>query len=148
MFGNTQLGFPEESGDNPPSLFQYTFFRAADPLEAKQPHSIILPPPSLTVVFLGLKASPSLLQNYCYSLWPNNSSQSFPLEGLFFPMWSAADFSQSFRCQVWIKVFLHGSLSAHVDVKHTWLWTLTSVFQQPLVYCIFRRFWFTIDHAD
>uniref|UniRef100_A0A3B5R4F5 Ig-like domain-containing protein n=1 Tax=Xiphophorus maculatus TaxID=8083 RepID=A0A3B5R4F5_XIPMA len=45
------------------------------PLAAKQPQSIILPPPCLTVgmVFLGLKASPFLLQTYCWVLWPNSS---------------------------------------------------------------------------
>lgn len=44
-------------------------------IPVKQPESMMLPPPWLTVgtVFFGLKASPWLLQTYVLSLWPNSS---------------------------------------------------------------------------
>ena len=41
--------------------------------------------------------------------------------------------------------FLHGSLSAHVDVKHPWLLTLTPVFQQLLIYCRIAFQWLLVD---
>ena len=60
------LGCPEELGHNPPSsVFQFTFFRAPDPLAAEQPHSTKLQLPCLTV----LKASSSPFQTYCWSFW-------------------------------------------------------------------------------
>ena len=42
-------------------IIPFSFFRAADPLAAQQPHSIMLPAPCPTVglVFWGFKASPS-----------------------------------------------------------------------------------------
>ena len=46
------------------------------PEAAKQPHSMMLPPPCLTVgtMFFGLKASPFLCQTYTISMCPNSSS--------------------------------------------------------------------------
>ena len=51
------------------------FTRFLVPLPEKQPHSIMLPPPCLTVgnVFFGLKASPFFRQTYATSLWPKSS---------------------------------------------------------------------------
>ena len=61
--------------------------------------------------------------------WP----QSFP-PGVFFSlsMWSAANYWWALRCHIWSKGFFlaRQRLSTHVDAKHTWLWTLTPVFQQ------------------
>lgn len=94
----------------------FTLCKAPVPLAAKQPHSIILPPPCLTVgmVFLGLKASPFLLQTYCWALCPNSSifvssdHRTFLQKVLPLSMWSAANFSQALRCCFWSK----GSLLA------------------------------------
>ena len=53
----------------------------------------------------------------------------------FLSMLSAADIGWALRCPVWIKdFFLALQPPAHVDVKHTWLWTLTAVFQQLLIH--------------
>ena len=81
-------GFLKESGDNSPS--------------AKQPHSMILPAPCLTVglILLGLKALPSLLQTYCRSLFVS-SDQSFLQEGFFF----GHKESWVLRCLIWSKGF-------------------------------------------
>ena len=72
------------------------------------------------------KAILSHLQTYCWSLWPNKYQW----------YWSAANIHQALSSCIWSKAsFLHDSLSAHVDAKHAWLWTLTPVFQQLLIHC-------------
>ena len=140
-------------------MIPFSFFRAADPLTAEQPHSVILPAPCLTVgvVSLGWKASPPLLQTYCCSLWPNNSMsvscdhRVFLQKVFTLSLWSAANFSPALRFHVWIKsFFLTQQPLSHVGVKHTWLWTLTAVFQQLLSHCTiaFGGFWLTLDHPD
>ena len=85
-------------------IIPFTLFKAADPLAAKQHHSLILPAPCWTVgvVFLELKASPSVLQTYCCSLWSNNSVFVSSDQRVF--LQRRASFS-------------HSNLSAHVDGK-------------------------------
>ena len=64
------------------------------------------------MVFLGLKASPCLLQTYLWSLWPNNSifvsfdHITFLLKAFSLSMWSAANFSRALMCCFWSKDFL------------------------------------------
>lgn len=58
-------------------LFYYSvhFVQCTSVTGAKQPHSMTLPPPCLTVctVFFNFKASPLLLQTCLVSLWPDGS---------------------------------------------------------------------------
>ena len=71
----------------------------------------------------GVCGSPSHLKSYCCSLRPNKYifvSSVFPKKVSSLSMWSAANFSRALWSCVWRKAsFLHSSLSAHVDVKHT-----------------------------
>ena len=71
----------------------------------------MFPPPCLTVymVFLGLKASLSHLQIYCWSSLLNN--------------------------KIYRVFFVHVISSKLCDVKHAWLSTLSPVLQQLLLYC-------------
>ena len=112
------FGSPEEFGDNPPSSLFH--------LAAKQLHSIILPAPCLTVglVFLGLKASPSLLQTNCCALWPNNlvfvsGYHRFFLQVFSLSIWSAANYSRALRCHVWSKGWFPAQQPLSMLMLHT-----------------------------
>ena len=92
------LGFREEFGDSPLSSLFYLLSREQQ--SHWQQLFIVARQPSFS------------------SMWPLifSSRRFFPLS-----MWSAANFSGALRCCVWRKsLFQHSSLSAHVDVKHTW----------------------------
>ena len=115
-----------------------------DPLAEKHPHRIILPPPRFTagVVLLRWKASHSHL------FFVSPERRTFP-QKVFFTS-SKIESSSEGAAPGTMASFLHGSLSAHGNAKHTWLWTLTPVFQQLQIHCrlAFGAFWLTLDHPD
>ena len=84
-------------------------------MTAKQPHGIILPAPCLTV-------------SYCCSMWSDNFV-SYNLVRVFLQrvfslaMWSAANFSQAWRCPVWSK----GSFLSRQPLSSCWCETHSTV---------------------
>lgn len=71
-----------------------------------------------------------LLEHPTVSISCSSDQRPFLHMTLSLSIWSEANFSWAFRCHRWRASFLYGSLSGHGDVKHTWLWTLTQVFQE------------------
>lgn len=101
--------------DNFEAIHHYSTYPCETSVPAKQPQSIMLPPPHLKVsmIFLGLKSSPFTPPNIpsvlftpivakklslCF-IWPWNQ-KTFGSS-----MWSAADLSQVWRCWFWIRAF-------------------------------------------
>ena len=126
------VGFPEEFGDNPPSwLFYVLSLEQQIHWQQNSPHSTVLGVGCLTfsptnILLLIVLNSPVFI----------SSDQRVFLQKVFsLSIWSAANFSWALRCLVLARVsFLHSSLSAH-ELKHPWLWAMTPVFQQLLIYC-------------